>query len=304
MAKSKKNRARKSVAAAPAKSPTTSPAAPPKPVTQSEVVDRRMAAVAMQKSAAGETPSAQEVAALRRVERAQEETMRWQYYRTIPQSHWARMSDRQPKILQEQSERYGLPFGAAVIDLPALAKKLHDFLAQNATAFSRHIPMPEGTMPMEAGKALADGTNALEVTRAAMTLASRRLHSASAQGMAHASLFEELKNSLKELRQAEADYITLAEQRGTLVPRETLKMLAGTQASRLVQCVVNLENAIATEFEVWLADPAMAGMAADQRRRKVREFVAATCNEVRRQEADGAEKMIQEITRDMENGDE
>lgn len=41
------------------------------------------------------------------------------------------MSGRQTKILQEQAARYGLPFSSRVVDLPALVRALHDFLAKN-----------------------------------------------------------------------------------------------------------------------------------------------------------------------------
>ena len=42
------------------------------------------------------------------------------------------MSGRQTKVLNEQADRYGLPLGGPVIDLPKLARALHDFLAANA----------------------------------------------------------------------------------------------------------------------------------------------------------------------------
>jgi hypothetical protein len=42
------------------------------------------------------------------------------------------MSGRQAKILNEQAERYGLPFDGATVDLPAVVKSLHNFLAANA----------------------------------------------------------------------------------------------------------------------------------------------------------------------------
>jgi len=41
------------------------------------------------------------------------------------------MSGRQTKILHEQAERYGIPFGGRTISLPEVAKGLHDFLAAN-----------------------------------------------------------------------------------------------------------------------------------------------------------------------------
>jgi hypothetical protein len=76
--------------------------------------------------------NAQERAALKRHEREKEERLRWQFYKTIPQKHWRQMSGRQTKVLREQEERYGLPLGGPTVNLPALARALHDFLAENA----------------------------------------------------------------------------------------------------------------------------------------------------------------------------
>jgi hypothetical protein len=42
------------------------------------------------------------------------------------------MSGRQAKVLKEQSDLYGLPFGGPTINLGQLAKALHDFLAVHA----------------------------------------------------------------------------------------------------------------------------------------------------------------------------
>lgn len=42
------------------------------------------------------------------------------------------MSDRQPKVINEQVVRYGIPFGGPKIDLPAVVRATHAFLAANA----------------------------------------------------------------------------------------------------------------------------------------------------------------------------
>jgi hypothetical protein len=47
------------------------------------------------------------------------------------------MSGRQTKVINEQASRYGLPFGGPTINLPALARALHDFLADNALKLAR-----------------------------------------------------------------------------------------------------------------------------------------------------------------------
>jgi len=77
---------------------------------------------------------------LARIERAREEELRWQYYRTIPQRHWRAMSGRQAKVLREQAARYGLPFGERTVELPAVVRALHDFLAANAHKLAADEP--------------------------------------------------------------------------------------------------------------------------------------------------------------------
>lgn len=98
----------------------------------SQQLDRELASAAYRKVMSGQTPTAQERAALKRYEKEQEETRRWQYYEAIPQKHWRQMSGRQTKVLNEQAERYGIPFGGRSINLPQVVRALHDFLAANA----------------------------------------------------------------------------------------------------------------------------------------------------------------------------
>lgn len=109
-----------------------------------ESSDQKAAAQAYAKVARGEKLSDPEKAAIRRYEKAREEVLRWQYYETIPQKHWRAMTGRQTKVLNEQAERYGLPFGGAVIHLPKLAKALHDFLAANAMKLASEDALMNG----------------------------------------------------------------------------------------------------------------------------------------------------------------
>lgn len=112
----------------------------------SQQLDKELASKAYKKVMAGEVPSASERAALKRFERDQEEQRRWQYYEAIPQKHWRQMSGRQSKVLQEQAERYGLPFGGRIINLPQLVRSLHNFLSANARRL-----VPEGDELLESG---------------------------------------------------------------------------------------------------------------------------------------------------------
>ena len=79
----------------------------------------------------------------RQVAKAAEEEARWSYYRTIPKRHWLEMSGRQSKVINEQAARYELPLGGPVINLPALARALHDFLAKHKHRFNQEEPAGE-----------------------------------------------------------------------------------------------------------------------------------------------------------------
>ena len=95
--------------------------------------DLQLAQRASSKRAAGKIPTPQEQAAVRRVRAAQEESLRIQYYKSIPKKHWIEMSGRQAKVLNEQATRYGIPLHGPTIDLYRVALWLHDFLAENGT---------------------------------------------------------------------------------------------------------------------------------------------------------------------------
>lgn len=81
-----------------------------------------------------------------------DEALRWDHYRSIPQKHWVEMSGRQAKVLNDQGKRYGLPIDCAVIDLPEFVRAFHDFLAVHARRLARSIgtvtdPMAEPQEP-------------------------------------------------------------------------------------------------------------------------------------------------------------
>ena len=102
-----------------------------------QTANDELAQNALRKRREGKTPTHREAIALARVQRAQEETLRWQFYRSIPQKHWREMSGRQTKQINEQAARYGIPFGGKTIDLPEVVLKLFDFLAANAIKLAK-----------------------------------------------------------------------------------------------------------------------------------------------------------------------
>lgn len=134
--------------------------------------------------------------------------------------------------------------------------------------------------------------SAIEISRAAVQLASRQVAQSAVLGTLGIQDLDGLKKSLGELRQAETDYIALEKERRSLIAREEVLGIVGACCSRLVRALSLLENTIATEFSIWLADPAIREMKSDDRARQVRAFVTKTCRQVRLQEADGIDKLI------------
>jgi hypothetical protein len=132
----------------------------------------------------------------------------------------------------------------------------------------------------------------LEVSRAAMRFAAARVADGETSKTLGFNDLDDLKKALQELRQSESDYIDLAKQKAELIPRDQVRAILGTCVTRLVQCMSVLQNSIASEFSTWLVDPAIQNMPADARSRKVREFVAKTCETVRRLDADGVNALI------------
>ncbi len=102
------------------------------PMPVSECVDHDLAERAIEKQGKGDAPTAQELGALRRIEKRRDEALRAEHYRTIPQRVWISMSGRQRRTIVDQAEKYNLPIGGATIDLAQLAKAMHDFLAANS----------------------------------------------------------------------------------------------------------------------------------------------------------------------------
>jgi len=94
--------------------------------------EKEIVARAYRKVMAGKDLTKNERRAVKRHEKEQEERLRWKFYETIPQKHWAKLSGRQAKVINEQAQRYGIPFSGATVNLPAVARAIHDFLAANA----------------------------------------------------------------------------------------------------------------------------------------------------------------------------
>ena len=59
-----------------------------------DAMDQRQAAAAYRKLMNGEVLTQREHTALKRYEKDKEERLRWEFYASIPQKHWRRMSGR------------------------------------------------------------------------------------------------------------------------------------------------------------------------------------------------------------------
>src|ERR1044071_9830517 len=95
-------------------------------------IEKEVVSRAYRKVIAGQELTDKERRALNRHEKEKEERLRWKFYGSIPQKHWREMSGRQTKVINEQAQRYGIPFGGPTVNLPAGVRAFHDFLATNA----------------------------------------------------------------------------------------------------------------------------------------------------------------------------
>jgi phage terminase Nu1 subunit (DNA packaging protein) len=103
--------------------------------SESSQVDVRMAKAARGKIYLGKTPSRAEMAALRRVEREEDEESRWRHYAEIPKRHWREMAGRTTQQLHRHAEQFGIPVRGRYIDLGAVVSWLHNFLTENSAVF-------------------------------------------------------------------------------------------------------------------------------------------------------------------------
>ncbi len=92
--------------------------------------DLELAIAARRKQRGGGQPTQRELAALRRVEKSKEAEDRERYYRSVPKGDYTRLAgDRQPKVLNGQARRWGVPCGERAVDLYAVLAWFHDLLA-------------------------------------------------------------------------------------------------------------------------------------------------------------------------------
>ena len=94
--------------------------------------ERELVRSGLAKRQRGEKLTTREQAAVRKFEAAQLEKTRDAIVHAIPKGLWCEWSGRQPKVVNEQADRYRLPLRGRTIDLPEFVRAFHDFLAANA----------------------------------------------------------------------------------------------------------------------------------------------------------------------------
>lgn len=141
-------------------------------------------------------------------------------------------------------------------------------------------------------KILATSQDPLEVSRAAMRLASRRLASASEDSFADD--LESLKQSLSELRLAENGYLELARARELLIEREVAIACIGKVVRINIQVLQLCEARLAAQLEIWMSDPAFRELAAEERARRARAWMVDLTRAARNEGMQLSESLVAE----------
>lgn len=97
----------------------------------SDELDHRMAAEALGKRQRGETPTTREASALKRVEKAREERLREEYYRSVPKKHFLEMAGRQANAVNGMGRTWDMPIFGRGVDLYKFIPWVFDWLAVN-----------------------------------------------------------------------------------------------------------------------------------------------------------------------------
>ncbi len=191
-AKKKPGASKKSSRKKPAKKPS-------KKAGPVQKIDARLARSALEKQQRGETPTVREAEALRRMRKQQDEDERDALYASMPKGDYCRLSGRQPKVLNEQADRYGLPLRGRTVDLGKVLTAVHDLLAKN-----RHRISSDEEDEMLRGPD-SDGLERYRHAKAEMAeldLAVRRGETmeVGVARLALASIFETLRQAGEQLR--------------------------------------------------------------------------------------------------------
>lgn len=86
---------------------------------------------AIRKQAGGQKLSPAERSAWKRWEEQQDRERGLRFARRVPKAIYREWSGRQTKILHEQADAFGFPLRGATIDVPAVVRAVHDWLAEH-----------------------------------------------------------------------------------------------------------------------------------------------------------------------------
>lgn len=98
--------------------------------------DAELVRSAIAKRRSGQKLTQRETSALKAAEKDQLEKQRDAIVRTIPKGLYCEWAGRQPKVVNEQGDRYRLPIRGRTVNLVELVRAVHDFLAANARKLS------------------------------------------------------------------------------------------------------------------------------------------------------------------------
>lgn len=122
-----------------------------------EIVER-----AIRKQQAGAALSARERKAFEKWSQEQNERRGLLFLAELPKKFWQQWSGRQHKVLNEQAELYGIPIGAATIDVREVAKWLHDFLSEHKQVLPELVRVGELEPKTLKGQLVAQKVRQLE----------------------------------------------------------------------------------------------------------------------------------------------
>ncbi len=267
------------------------PVAKAKPILPGD--DLSLAKSAQQKRQMGQVPTTDEMKALKRVMRDREEKLRWEYYATVPAIHYRRLAGGvRADQLTTWAAKYGIKFDGKLVDLLDVLPKLHKALMKKGEAIGQPVA---GSDQDAFVKLVSSGADPVQISRGLVQLLARKISAGISTGTLDADDLEHVKKLMAELRQQESDSLDLQERRRELVPIALVERVCGALASKLVIAAGTIENSIATEFSVWLADPKLKDMDSDARAKLVRDFAAKVCRDVRTAEAEDVKKLIADV---------
>lgn len=102
--------------------------------------DEQRATTAAEKLGRGETPTKTELAAYERQKRIREERALRLLIKSVPKKLYCQITGRQPKVVNEQADRYGVPLRGDTIDVGNVLEWLHDFLAKHGRTILAQSP--------------------------------------------------------------------------------------------------------------------------------------------------------------------